>query len=238
MGDAAGVYTRTDGVRTGSTVCQQAKAASVNNTAALCDVREQDIATALNNRIFKDGTNSPTANIPMASHKLTGLTAGTTAGDSVEYSQWATTLQAPSGTTMAFFQAAAPTGWTQNVSFNDSVLRVVSGTGGGAKTSGSGLSTFTSGTTGGHSITQAELPNCAFPVSDPGHAHQTPGIPNPNVGAGGGGTSLGQFTATQTLASNPNTTGIGVSSGGSGTAHSHSVNISVNYVDMILAQKS
>ncbi len=38
----------------------------------------------------------------------------------------------PVGTVMCFFQAAAPTGWTQVTSQNDKVLRVVSGAGGGA----------------------------------------------------------------------------------------------------------
>lgn len=38
----------------------------------------------------------------------------------------------PAGTVMPFFQAAAPVGFTQVVSQNDKVLRVVSGVGGGA----------------------------------------------------------------------------------------------------------
>lgn len=38
----------------------------------------------------------------------------------------------PSGTVMLFFQAAAPTGWTKITTQNDKVLRVVSGSGGGA----------------------------------------------------------------------------------------------------------
>jgi len=37
----------------------------------------------------------------------------------------------PNGSIMAFFQAAAPTGWTKVTSQNDKVLRVVSGNGGG-----------------------------------------------------------------------------------------------------------
>lgn len=37
-----------------------------------------------------------------------------------------------SGTVILFFQAAAPTGWTKLTSQNDKVLRIVSGTGGGA----------------------------------------------------------------------------------------------------------
>ena len=44
-----------------------------------------DIATALSACLLKDGTQTVTANIPMASHKFTGLSAGTTAGDSVEF---------------------------------------------------------------------------------------------------------------------------------------------------------
>ncbi len=37
----------------------------------------------------------------------------------------------PNGSVMAFFQASAPTGWTQVTTQNDKTLRVVSGTGGG-----------------------------------------------------------------------------------------------------------
>lgn len=37
-----------------------------------------------------------------------------------------------SGTTMVFFQASAPTGWTQDTTHNDKTLRVVSGTGAGS----------------------------------------------------------------------------------------------------------
>jgi len=44
-----------------------------------------DIATALSSCILKDGTQTVTANIPMASHKFTGLSAPTTVGDSLAY---------------------------------------------------------------------------------------------------------------------------------------------------------
>ena len=46
----------------------------------------------------------------------------------------------PSGTTLLFYQAAAPTGWTQVTTHNDKALRVVSGAGGGS----GGTSAFTS----------------------------------------------------------------------------------------------
>ena len=64
-----------------------------------------DVASALNVAWTRDGQSAATGNIPMGSHKLTGLIAGTTAGDSVRYEQ--TTLKTsatgssllPSGTT-------------------------------------------------------------------------------------------------------------------------------------------
>jgi hypothetical protein len=46
-----------------------------------------DIATGLSNTITRDGQSPATANIPMASHKITGLSAGSVAGDSVRYEQ-------------------------------------------------------------------------------------------------------------------------------------------------------
>ena len=46
-----------------------------------------DIATALTNCITRDGQSTPSANLPMNAKKLTGLAAGTSAGDSVRYEQ-------------------------------------------------------------------------------------------------------------------------------------------------------
>lgn len=48
-----------------------------------------DIATALTNCLTRDGQSTPSANLPMNSKKLTGLAAGTSAGDSVRYEQTA-----------------------------------------------------------------------------------------------------------------------------------------------------
>ena len=73
---SSGTYSLPSGnpVVTGTTI-----SSSTTNTT------NSDIATALSTCILKDGTQTITANLPMASHKLTGLSAGTTAGDSVEY---------------------------------------------------------------------------------------------------------------------------------------------------------
>lgn len=60
----------------------------------------------------------------------------------------------PAGTVMCFFQTAAPAGWTQIVTQNDKVFRVVSGDGGG-----SGGDWIISGVSvDGHVISAAEMP--------------------------------------------------------------------------------
>ena len=46
-----------------------------------------DVAETFNNVLSRDGQTMPTANLPMDGFKLTGLAAGTTAGDSVRYEQ-------------------------------------------------------------------------------------------------------------------------------------------------------
>ena len=62
----------------------------VTNTAissAWANNTLSDIATGLSTCVLKDGTQTITANIPMSGYKLTGLAAGTTAGDSMRYEQ-------------------------------------------------------------------------------------------------------------------------------------------------------
>ena len=46
-----------------------------------------DIASALTASLAKDGQTTATANLPMGGFKLSGLAAGTVAGDSVRYEQ-------------------------------------------------------------------------------------------------------------------------------------------------------
>lgn len=56
-------------------------------SAATFNTLTADIATGLSTCLLKDGTQTVTADIPMAAHKFTGLAAGTTTGDSVRYEQ-------------------------------------------------------------------------------------------------------------------------------------------------------
>jgi hypothetical protein len=60
----------------------------------------------------------------------------------------------PAGTKMVFFQAAAPSGWTKDVTHNDKMLRVVSGSGGGS----GGNWTISGLTVGGTALTIAQMP--------------------------------------------------------------------------------
>jgi len=76
--NGSGTYSLPAGnpVVTGTTI----SSTTTNNT-------NSDIATALTNCLTRDGQSTPSANLPMNSKKLTGLAAGTTAGDSVRYEQ-------------------------------------------------------------------------------------------------------------------------------------------------------
>lgn len=167
----------------------------------------------------------------------------------------------PSGTRILFQQASAPVGWTQDTTVqNDSLLRMVNGAGGGVYT-GVGYSTVMHGnaTSDGTAISQAQLPNCGFPVSDPGHTH---GVSDPGhlhtftaYNSVGSASTLPQFYKTNNsydaLLDTPNTgssttgigidsstTGVGVSSGGSGTAHTHTLSaLNVNSIDIIVGIK-
>lgn len=55
--------------------------------ATRTDTDTNDIATGLSNCVTRDGQSPPTANLPMASKKFTGLTTGSASGDSVNYGQ-------------------------------------------------------------------------------------------------------------------------------------------------------
>ena len=60
-----------------------------------------DIGTGLSTCVLKDGTQTITANIPMSSFKLTGLAAGTVAGNSLRFDEIATQAQQETGTSVA-----------------------------------------------------------------------------------------------------------------------------------------
>lgn len=137
----------------------------------------------------------------------------------------------PSGTVMAFFQAAAPVGWTQVVSQDDAIMRVVSTAGGGS----GGTSNFSDfgnhvHGTNGHALVEGEMP---------AHAHNLLASGQPfevNNAAGGAGNNLGGFVG----GVNALNAQVSASTGG-GAAHSHGdtngTSFAPKYIDMILASK-
>ena len=143
------------------------------------------------------------------------------------------------GTVLLFYQAAAPTGWTQVTSQNNKALRVVSGTGGG--TGGTtGFSTVfanttvttsvsISGTTGGTTLSTAQIPS---------HTHTVP-IRGPGCYAQGA--AVTGFDNNSALSNSGSTGGGGShdhSFSGSGSGTSSAITLNVQYIDIILASKN
>jgi len=119
-------------------------------------------------------------------------------------------LNAPSGTRMVFFQDSAPAGWTQDVTYNDYTLRVVSGVGGGSGGTDSPFTTDMTHTheTTGHALTEAEMPSHNHTIltcSDSNTVVVNGPFKNISVGAG----------------SDPLVDGSAISNAGSGAAHDH-----------------
>lgn len=167
------------------------------------------------------------------------------------------TLTAPSGTTMAFAQSFAPTGWTAQTSatYNDAFLRCVapasfSFAGGSVNASTLILGPITGD---GHALSVTEMP--AHAHTDSGHVHSTTENPHTHPGPagaslytnassganyGGGGTSFAIAAATGGA-----TTGLSINTGtanlqntGGGGAHSHTMTANAKYIDQIIAVKS
>ena len=142
----------------------------------------------------------------------------------------------PSGTNMLFYQAAAPTGWTQLTSVNDYSVRIVSGTGG--ITNGAiGVSTMFSGSysVGATAITEAQMPSHTHGVNDPGHYH---GVYSSNGGSGPTAIQWRPFGGIQdTTPSLVATTGITINNDGGGQSHTHTIP-NLQYADVIICTKN
>lgn len=140
----------------------------------------------------------------------------------------------PSGTRMPFNQTAAPTGWTKDTTFNDSIMRVVSGavSNGGS----TAFSTFNGQTaTGAYTLTVADMPN---------HGHSTAEYGGTWKQGIGSISSLSTNASETTVTSVTNKGGTALPSmnsaipvGGSG-AHSHGIATSIKYNDFIIATKA
>lgn len=158
--------------------------------------------------------------------------------------------QYPAGTKKVFFQATAPTGWTQDTSQNNKALRLVNGVGGGNGGSRSFTSTLfgtadlsvdidqifpvVNASVGNHTLSISKLPN---------HTHQS------YFGPAGGANATPFSNTGARLISGSTITGTMVPAGGGG-AHNHpfsgsvdidttaslDVDLAVTYVDVILCR--
>jgi len=119
------------------------------------------------------------------------------------------------GTKMPFYQATAPTGWTQDTTNNDAILRVVSGSGGVAGGS-TGFVGSPLNVTDGHTLIISEMP---------AHTH--------DVAIGISTVQTFSETGATTTNTGPTTT----SSTGGGGAHTHPITWTPKYIDMIVCTK-
>jgi len=139
----------------------------------------------------------------------------------------------PSGTTLVFYQASAPTGWTKITTHNDKALRVVSGNGGGSGGSTAFSSAFSHTHTDSFSVSNHTLITAEIPSHVHGYTGvQGTGYPDgalDSTGAGGSG-------------SYPRITELDYEGGGQ--PHNHGLAGSINsatlapyYVDVIICTK-
>ncbi len=105
--------------------------------------------------------NSATATVLQTARTINGVSFDGSANISV--------AEFASGTTIVFYQASAPTGWTKSTSHDNKALRVVSGTGGGSGGSSSFTSVFAS-----RGVPLPEHNHSASSDTHGGHQHSGP----------------------------------------------------------------
>lgn len=125
----------------------------------------------------------------------------------------------PVGTKWAFYQAAAPSGYTQDTSLNDYALRIVSGTGAGTGGSVNFSTLFARTAVDSYTLLTADIP-----------AHKHTFQTTPGSGAATAtpfGTGTGGVAGT-----------IDTSTVGGGGPHAHNIDMRVKYADFIIASRN
>ena len=139
------------------------------------------------------------------------------------------------GTTVLFFQAAAPTGWTKAATYDDYALRLTTGTGGGVGGTTAFATVFANQTP---TITTSGLSAGATTLTTsqiPSHTHTIPASSGFNNGDGSNYSGW--------LGGGPTTSG-STGSGGShthtisGSATSSAITLNVRYANIIACSKN
>jgi hypothetical protein len=157
----------------------------------------------------------------------------------------------PAGTAMLFYQAAAPTGWTQVTTQNNKALRIVSGTGGGTGGSVAFTTAFASQTPAGSvsvSGTNASGAVSSYTLATadiPSHTHNARQLGS-NIGCGGGQVvGDGACSTVADFVTKATGGGGGHSHGftnptwsGSGSFTGTAINLAVQYIDVIICTKN
>ena len=153
-----------------------------------------------------------------------------------------TWTQMPTGTVTNFFQAAAPTGWTQNNTYTNHMMRIVSGTGGGSGGTDSPILNNTSIPAHTHIFTGTELAVHTHGITDPSHNHAS--LNNGFAGlSGSGNVGYASYNNGASLYTANALTGISINSASAGTpsgtnAANTAVSWSPQYIDNILCVKN
>lgn len=169
-----------------------------------------------------------------ASNTLSKLTVGS-AGQVLTVASgvpsWAAGGGFATGTVLLFYQASAPTGWTQVTTQNNKALRVVSGTGGGTGGSVTFTTAFASqavsgsvGTSGATTITTSTMPS---------HTHTFF-----NVSSMGGSAGVQQSNGSAQVTTTSSTGSDGSHTHTGGTFTGTAINLAVQYIDIIIASKN
>jgi hypothetical protein len=161
----------------------------------------------------------------------------------------------PSGTTLLFYQGAAPTGWTKLTAHNDKALRVVSGSGGVAGGTNPFSTVMAQTNVGNHALLAAEIPTINVNVSGSATLYiggnsgynvpwsttgwAFPGYPGPASGpedapyisSGSGSRGYSNYASGTVSIS-------GSSSNTGGGPHNHPITMQIQYCDVILASKN
>jgi len=163
------------------------------------------------------------------------------------------TLTAPSGTRTLFHQAAAPLGWTQDVTLTDHTIQIIGSAGGGTGGAAGYSSMFQAQwTSDGHSLNANELGSHTHGINDPGHTHVDSGHSHLQAGGtlygvGGANTQGGASFAVNLAGGTPtgasaaviqaSLTGISTQATGNSAAHFHTKTFNAKYVTMIMCAK-